>query len=177
MGAQRLSPYDAATAPLGGHPIRERHLSGAPESPGSSMARQPIHVASRENGAKAGFDREARGPPVTTSHTAPGVDPRVATDPNVARRERNETLPRLLSERIVVLDGATGTFHQGRPLDEAEFRGRRFADHPRDLKGAIDILSITQPELVLEAHRRYLAAGADLISTNTFNATRVAMAD
>ncbi len=76
-----------------------------------------------------------------------------------------------------MLDGATGTLLQGHALDEAGFRGERFAGHPRDLKGANDLLSLTQPGIVLEMHRQYLAAGADIITTNTFNATRVSMAD
>ena len=86
-------------------------------------------------------------------------------------------LPDVLRERILVLDGATGTMLQGHELGEAEFRGERFKDHARDLKGANDLLSLTQPQIVLDMHRQYLAAGADIITTNTFNATRPSMAD
>ncbi len=102
---------------------------------------------------------------------------RPGSDPNLARRSRTAALPDRLRERILVLDGATGTLLQGHALDEAGFRGARFADHPRDLKGANDLLSLTQPDIVREMHRSYLAAGADIITTNTFNATRVSMSD
>ena len=98
-------------------------------------------------------------------------------DPNEARRARIERLPALLRERILVLDGATGTLIQGHPLGEAEFRAERFRDHPRDLKGANDLLVLTQPDLVREMHGQYLAAGADIVTTNTFNATSLSMAD
>jgi 5-methyltetrahydrofolate--homocysteine methyltransferase len=87
------------------------------------------------------------------------------------------TLDALLSRRILVMDGAMGTMIQSYRLDEAGFRGERFKDHPKDLKGANDLLSLTRPEIVDEIHRRYLDAGADLIETNTFNATSVSMGD
>jgi len=82
-----------------------------------------------------------------------------------------------LRRRILVLDGAMGTLLQGYRLGEAEYRGRRFADHPRDLKGNADLLSLTCPDVVREAHAKYLAAGADIIETNTFTATAIAQAD
>lgn len=83
----------------------------------------------------------------------------------------------LLQERILVLDGAMGTLLQGYQFEEEDFRGDRFRDHPRSVKGNNDLLSITQPETVTEVHRGFLEAGADIISTNTFNSTRIAMAD
>ncbi len=83
----------------------------------------------------------------------------------------------LLSERIVVLDGAMGTLIQQRGLDEADFRGERFADHSRDLRGANEILNLTQPQVIRQIHDEYLAAGADVITTNTFNGTAISMAD
>ncbi|MCB2262552.1 MAG: methionine synthase [Candidatus Thiosymbion ectosymbiont of Robbea hypermnestra] len=86
-------------------------------------------------------------------------------------------LPTLLQERILILDGAMGTMIQRHGLREADYRGERFADWPRDLAGNHDLLSITQPRIVREIHRQYLAAGADIIETNSFTATRVAMAD
>jgi len=86
-------------------------------------------------------------------------------------------LDRILRERIVVLDGAMGTMLQAEGLDEAAFRGRRFAEHPRDLRGANDVLCLTQPDVVFGVHRRYLEAGADVIETNTFNATAISLAD
>jgi 5-methyltetrahydrofolate--homocysteine methyltransferase len=93
------------------------------------------------------------------------------------RLARARALPDVLRERILVLDGATGTLLQEHRLDEPDFRGSRFGDHPRDLKGANDLLTLTRPDVVTDVHRRYLDAGADIISTNTFNATRIAMAD
>src|SRR5215467_8993940 len=86
-------------------------------------------------------------------------------------------LSRLLLGRILVLDGAMGTMIQSYKLGEADFRGTRFADHPRDLKGCNDLLCLTRPEIVQEIHRRYLDAGADIIETNTFNAQAVSLAD
>ncbi len=84
---------------------------------------------------------------------------------------------RILTERIVMLDGATGTLIQRRRLDETTYRGKEFSSHGRDLKGNADILNLTQPDIVGELHRAYLAAGADIIQTNTFNATAIAQAD
>ena len=83
----------------------------------------------------------------------------------------------LLAKRIVILDGAMGTMIQQRTLEEADFRGERFADWERDLKGHNDLLGITQPEVIGSIHRAYLEAGADIIETNTFNSTRIALAD
>ncbi len=83
----------------------------------------------------------------------------------------------LVGERIVVLDGAMGTLIQGRGLGEADFRGERFADHPRDLRGANEVLNLTQPQVIRQIHDEYLAAGADIITTNTFNGTAISMAD
>ncbi len=82
-----------------------------------------------------------------------------------------------LRERIVVLDGAMGTMIQAHALTEADFRGRQFADHCCDVRGNNDLLSITQPDLVREIHAAFLAAGADIIETNTFNGTAIAQAD
>jgi 5-methyltetrahydrofolate--homocysteine methyltransferase len=87
------------------------------------------------------------------------------------------TLSRLLRERILVLDGAMGTMLQAYRLGEEDFRGARFADHPRDLKGCNDLLCLTRPESVAEVHGAYLDAGADIIETNTFNAQAVSLAD
>ncbi|MCA9666383.1 MAG: methionine synthase, partial [Myxococcales bacterium] len=83
----------------------------------------------------------------------------------------------LLAERILFFDGAMGTMLQGYALDEADFRGEAFKDHPATLKGANDLLSITRPDVVREVHDAFLDAGADIIETNTFNANAVAMAD
>ncbi len=84
-----------------------------------------------------------------------------------------ERLEQLLAERIVVLDGAWGTMFQALALGEPDFRGERFHDHPRDLKGNPDVLNLTRPDVVLDIHRAYLAAGADITTTNTFTATSI----
>ncbi len=86
-------------------------------------------------------------------------------------------LRELLDERIVVLDGAWGVLLQGRGLTEEEFRGDRFADHPKDVKGDPDLLNLTQPDIVASIHREYLEAGADITTTNTFTATSIGQGD
>ncbi|MBX3331401.1 MAG: methionine synthase [Nitrospira sp.] len=83
----------------------------------------------------------------------------------------------LLHERILILDGAMGTMIQQRKLDEAAFRGERFKDWTKDLKGHNDLLNITQPAVIEEIHRQYLEAGADIIETNTFNSQAISLAD
>ena len=88
-----------------------------------------------------------------------------------------ERLAQLMEERIVVLDGAWGVLLHRRELTEAEYRGERFRDHPRDLRGDPDLLNLTQPEHVLALHRSYLEAGADITTTNTFTATSIGQAD
>ncbi|KAK3529157.1 hypothetical protein QTP70_018111 [Hemibagrus guttatus] len=82
-----------------------------------------------------------------------------------------------LQKRIMVLDGGMGTMIQQRNLQEDDFRGQEFQDHPRSLKGNNDLLSITKPEVIYAIHKEYLLAGADIIETNTFSGTRVAQAD
>jgi 5-methyltetrahydrofolate--homocysteine methyltransferase len=83
----------------------------------------------------------------------------------------------LLQERILILDGAMGTMIQQRKLDEAAFRGERFKDWTKDLKGHNDLLNLTQPLIIEEIHRQYLEAGADIIETNTFNSQSISLAD
>ncbi|RRJ84876.1 methionine synthase [Aestuariirhabdus litorea] len=82
-----------------------------------------------------------------------------------------------LESRILILDGAMGTMIQRHKLEEEDYRGERFAEYPMDIKGNNDLLSLTQPQIIKEIHRQYLEAGADIIETNTFNATRVSQAD
>jgi 5-methyltetrahydrofolate--homocysteine methyltransferase len=91
--------------------------------------------------------------------------------------DRTDELNALLAERILVLDGAMGTMLQSYALGEDDYRGERFRDHPRDLKGAHDVLSITRPQVIEEVHRRYLDAGADIITSNSFTATRISLVD
>ena len=86
-------------------------------------------------------------------------------------------LEQLLAQRILVLDGAMGTMIQRHKLTEEDFRGRRFASHGRELRGNIDILSLTRPDLIREVHEQYLEAGADIIETNSFSGTSIAQAD
>src|SRR5688500_139231 len=93
------------------------------------------------------------------------------------RVPRIDQLHAALAERILVLDGAMGTQIQAHGLEEADFRGARFAAWPKDLKGNNDLLSLTRPDVVREIHAAYLDAGADIVETNTFNANAVSQAD
>ena len=86
-------------------------------------------------------------------------------------------IEKLLAERILVLDGAMGTMIQREKLQEADYRGERYADHPMDLKGNNDLLSLTKPEVIKNLHAAFLDAGSDIVETNTFNATRISQAD
>jgi len=87
------------------------------------------------------------------------------------------TLLETLERRILILDGAMGTMIQRRKLTEADFRGERLKDHGRDLKGNSDLLVLTRPDVIGDIHREYLAAGADIVETNTFTSTVIAQAD
>ena len=93
------------------------------------------------------------------------------------RASRLALLPDLLAERILLIDGAMGTMLQTYRLGEVDYRGTRFADWPRDLKGNNDLLAMTRPEIVGAIHGQYLEAGADILETNTFNANAISMAD
>lgn len=90
---------------------------------------------------------------------------------------RAQALPEILKTRIAILDGAMGTMIQRFKLSEADYRGERFKDFPKDVKGNNELLSLTRPDVIRDIHEGYLAAGADLIETNTFGATTVAQAD
>jgi 5-methyltetrahydrofolate--homocysteine methyltransferase len=90
---------------------------------------------------------------------------------------RAQALPEILNTRIAILDGAMGTMIQRFKLSEADYRGERFKDFPKDVKGNNELLSLTRPDVIRDIHEGYLAAGADLIETNTFGATTVAQAD
>lgn len=90
---------------------------------------------------------------------------------------RAAELPALLAQRIVIIDGAMGTMIQRHKLTEADFRGERFKDHGKDLRGNNDLLVLTRPDVIGGIHEDYLAAGADLIETNTFGATSIAQED
>ena len=95
----------------------------------------------------------------------------------MTRAERTQLLRDALASRIVILDGAMGTMIQQHRLQEADYRGTRFSDHPSDLKGANDLLVLTQPALIEQIHLDFLRAGAEIVETNTFNANAVSMED
>ena len=90
---------------------------------------------------------------------------------------RTDTLKQLLNQRIVVLDGGMGTMIQSHGLTEQDYRGSRFREHPVDVIGNNDLLSLTQPEIIRDIHTEYLKAGAHIIETNSFNATSISLAD
>ncbi|MES2366049.1 MAG: methionine synthase [Pseudomonadota bacterium] len=90
---------------------------------------------------------------------------------------RTDSLLAALKKRILILDGAMGTMIQSYKLEEADYRGTRFADFPHDLKGNNDLLALTQPHIIRAIHAAYLEAGADILETNSFNATSISMAD
>jgi 5-methyltetrahydrofolate--homocysteine methyltransferase len=96
---------------------------------------------------------------------------------NTPAYTRGAALAQVLQHRIAIIDGAMGTMIQRYKLAEADFRGTRFADHAKDLKGNNDLLVLTRPDVIREIHEQYLAAGADLIETNTFGATSIAQED
>ncbi|HEV7717065.1 MAG TPA: methionine synthase, partial [Steroidobacteraceae bacterium] len=118
-------------------------------------------------------DHPADAPPARATAAPFGVTPADETE----RRARIKRLKSLLEERIVLLDGAMGTMIQRHSLDEHAFRGDRFRDYGRDLKGNNDLLVLTKPDVIAGIHRAYLDAGADIIETNTFNSTAISQAD
>ncbi|NML13811.1 homocysteine S-methyltransferase family protein [Azohydromonas caseinilytica] len=96
---------------------------------------------------------------------------------NAPQYTRGAALAALLPQRIVIIDGAMGTMIQRFKLTEADYRGERFKDHPTDLKGNNELLQFTRPDVIRSIHEQYLAAGADIIETNTFGATSIAQED
>jgi 5-methyltetrahydrofolate--homocysteine methyltransferase len=117
---------------------------------------------------------------------SPGVSPEDVSDNAIPTSPfrmkpltytRAQALPEILKNRIAILDGAMGTMIQRFKLSEADYRGERFKDFPKDVKGNNELLSLTRPDVIRDIHEGYLAAGADLIETNTFGATTVAQAD
>ena len=97
--------------------------------------------------------------------------------PSLERPDATEALTALLTERVLVIDGAMGTMIQGHGLDEAGYRGERFADWESDVRGNSDLLSLSQPDIIRSIHLEYLEAGADVVATNTFSAQRISQAD
>ncbi len=104
-------------------------------------------------------------------------DLHMSSAPALPPASREDVLRRLFAGKIVVLDGAMGSMIQTYKLEEADFRGARFATHPHDLKGNNDLLSITRPDVIEKIHADYFAAGSDMVETNTFSSTSIAMAD
>lgn len=92
-------------------------------------------------------------------------------------KDTTAQLHTLLSQRILMLDGAMGTMIQRHRLSEEDYRGTRFKDFPHDLKGNNDLLVLTQPHIIQGIHQAYLDAGADILETNTFNANAISLAD
>ena len=90
---------------------------------------------------------------------------------------KRDKIKKLLASKILIFDGAMGTMIQAYKLTESDFRGTRFANHRVDLQGNNDLLSLTQPQIIAEIHRKYLQAGADIIGTNSFNATTISQSD
>ncbi|MBI2817814.1 MAG: homocysteine S-methyltransferase family protein [Acidobacteria bacterium] len=91
--------------------------------------------------------------------------------------ERVARLKETLDRRIVILDGALGTVIQAFHLTEADYRGKEFAQHPRELRLNADVLNVTQPHIIEDIHRQYLEAGADIIETNTFNSNAISQGE
>src|ERR671921_2370841 len=96
---------------------------------------------------------------------------------NKKREVRISKFRALLKQRIIILDCAMGTMIQRYGLSEEDYRGERFKDYPRELKGNNDLLSITQPQVIRDIHEAMLEAGADIVETNTFSSTSIAQAD
>ena len=107
----------------------------------------------------------------------PSAMPASSAVPDHPAAAAGSPLERALANRILLLDGAMGTMIQAEGLSEVDYRGTRFADWPSDLRGNNDLLSLTRPDLIRDIHAKYLAAGADIVETNTFNANSVSMAD
>ena len=95
----------------------------------------------------------------------------------MASNDVSARIQSLAQQRILIIDGAMGTALQGYGLTERDYRGERFAEHPRELKGDSDLLVLTRPDIIRQVHRDYLEAGADILETNTFSATRISQAD
>ena len=87
-----------------------------------------------------------------------------------------KSIEEVLTEKILVIDGAMGTMIQQYKLNEQDFRSDRFASHPKDVQGNNDLLNLTRPDIILTIHKEYIEAGADILETNTFSSTSIAMA-
>jgi len=152
-------------------------MSGCVHSAAAAHDTAPMHDAAATAAAPARADRERERRSRENAGTASAQPFAVEPPDETQRRTRIERLKGLLGERIVFLDGAMGTMIQRLKLDEAGYRGARLREHDHDLKGNNDILTLTRPDAVSDIHRAYLAAGADIIETNTFNSNAISQAD
>jgi len=141
-------------------------------NPESRIANPESGTAKPESGTAKPESRTANPESRTANPESRIPDPAGSRMPDPARRLRS-----LLDRRILILDGAMGTMIQRYKLTEADFRGERFAKHSRDLKGDSDVLVLTRPDVISAIHHEYLAAGADIIETNTFGGTVIAQGD
>ena len=194
-------------APLDGHPVRgagrrsrdaeaDRRHGGGGTGAGprrAGRARVPLlHAQPRRPHVRdlspARPPRASRGGPgvsvACSTHTHVGARPVPSWTPDPSRiptpwtrASRLAALETLLRQRILVLDGAMGTMIQAYLLQEADFRGERFADWHKDLRGNNDVLALTRPDIIQDLHAAYLEAGADILETNTFTTNAIAMAD
>ena len=130
----------------------------------------PTELPKRVAAAQAAFETELKG-------AAGRKGPAVMTASLLTRADRIAALKRIAKERILVLDGSWGVMFQREGLEEADFRGERFAHHDSPLKGDNDLLCLTRPDLVTKLHDAYFGAGADISETNTFNATTISQSD
>ena len=113
-----------------------------------------------------------------SASTLPTTTPVRELQPTAGESQSSRSvLPEILRQRLLILDGAMGTMIQRYPLTEEDFRGARFADHPKPLRGNNDLLSLTRPDIIKGIHAEYFAAGADMVETNTFSGTTIAQAD
>src|SRR5262249_40570971 len=135
--------------------------------PSSACCRRPASSSTRAASRRASIDRRtSRSSPPSPGRRAPMTTPDVSA-----------TLRELFRRRILVLDGAMGTMIQRHGLGAADYRGTRFADQPRALKGDNEVLVLTRPDVIAGIHEAYLEAGADVIETNSFSSTAIAQAD
>ena len=175
----------SSTTPCGPRRSTSRRPAARPRRPaalaraGSTRARRST-TAGRSSSASA-TPRTSSPSPATAStcSSRPLGLPRAhnSSDGDTGGPPATALLRELLAQRILVLDGAWGTMLQRRGLADADYRGERFRDHPREVAGDPDLLNLTRPDVVLDVHRAYLDAGADITTTNTFTATSIGQAD
>src|SRR5204863_7033363 len=134
-----------------------------------SLARSIASRRARVSSSTTAASRRSSAAP-RTSKSSPCLP---TAERSMDRTERIARFHEAIAERTVIIDGAMGTMIQSYGLDEAAYRGSDLRDHPKSLKGCNDLLCLTKPDVVEEIHARYLDAGAEILETNTFNATRL----